>query len=88
MEHVNTAHEMRALVNDPDDPTPVVALLKPNFSHQTDHAVVVLGFENNTAGGDSVVYMDPQFGQITLTTVSEFMYYWEFTNRDAFVISS
>src|SRR5579863_8413638 len=36
----NSEHEMHTFVNDPDNPTPVIALLKPDFDHSTDHAVV------------------------------------------------
>jgi len=79
--------EMRAFVNDEDDPTPVIAIVKPGTQFATDHAVVVLGFEHIRDDIETVYFMDPMSGQIVSMYASEFMKYWDYAGQLAYCIS-
>ena len=78
-----------ALVNDEDDPQPVIVTLqKPFRDFNGDHAVVVTGITpaDDPTGG-MVSYMDPLSGALEADTVYSFRLCWNQADNRAFTVS-
>jgi len=79
-------NEMREHVNDAEDPTPVLVTIKPAFSEIMDHAVVVLGLDNEESEDARVTLMDPLSGHIATMKAALFFLQWDNAGQLAFVI--
>lgn len=51
-----------------------------------DHAVVIVGIEENTLGDETVHYMDPMTGNIEQMPVDEFQRWWDNPGQRAFTL--
>jgi hypothetical protein len=83
------AETLRAIINDANDPEPVIVTLKPSVQSPMDHAVVLIGTEQRQGvlGIQEVVaFMDPLTGKIEEDTTGNFWIFWDFAGRRAFVI--
>lgn len=78
--------ELRSHVNDPNDPLPILVMVKTPFSPDMDHAIVILGIDNNDEEEEIVTYMDPLTGQNETMLAAEFLMYWDFAGSLAFLI--
>ena len=76
---------VRAFVQDPDDPQPVIMTLQNKVDSRTDHAVALLGIEAQ-GSGETVFYFDPLTGRIEQDATGEFWINWEFAGSRAFVL--
>ena len=80
--------ELRQLVNDPNDPLPVLVTIKPLFSTEAlDHAVAVIGITSEADDAEVVHFMDPLTGTIESLVYVEFMRQWDFAGQIAYLIT-
>ena len=74
------------IVNDADDPHPIIMLTQNLIAVNINHAVVLLGIETGIDGGEIAFYLDPLTGAVEQDTAEEFWMNWTFAGERAFVL--
>lgn len=81
------AQALRTVVCDEEEPQPVIVTLKSSIEDVMDHAVVVIGIEQDEGQeSTTVAFMDPLTGRIERDATGLFWQSWNFAGRRAFVL--